>query len=90
MKNQNIFSYLFFNKKWVFVTTILVLAAGLAAEVVPFLQGQIVSLGVESQNQTALINILLVLAGAVLLDAFVIRYCCFYIQQDRVSKTNHF
>ena len=85
MKNQNIFSYLFFNKKWIFITSILVLAAGLAAEVVPFLQGQIVSLGVESQNQTALINILLVLAGAVLLDAFAKAYI--YILTNKIGFT---
>lgn len=83
MKKQNIFSYLFFNKKWVFTTLLLVFVAGLAAEIVPFLQGKIVSLGVEAQNQTALINILLVLGGAVILDAFAKTYI--YILTNKIG-----
>ena len=85
MKKQNIFSYLFFNKKWIITTAILVVLAGLFAEVVPFLQGQIVSLGIEEQNQSALINILLILAGAVLLDAFTKTYI--YILTNKIGFT---
>ena len=51
MKKQNIFSYLFFNKKWVVTTAILVVFAGFFAEILPFLQGKIVALGVAEQNQ---------------------------------------
>ena len=85
MKKQNIFYYLFLNKKWLIVTALLVLLAGVVAELVPFLQGQIVALGIEAQNQTALINILLILAGAVVLDAFAKTYI--YILTNKIGFT---
>ena len=85
MKKQNIFSYLFFNKKWVVTTAILVVFAGFFAEILPFLQGKIVALGVAEQNQTALITILLILAGAVLLDAFTKTYI--YILTNKIGFT---
>ena len=68
--NKNIFSYLFFNKKWIFTVIALVLLSALVAELVPFLQGQLVGKGIVPHSQEMLFSLLLILAGALLIDAF--------------------
>ena len=68
--NKNIFSYLFFNKKWVVAVVLLVLISALVAELVPFLQGQLVNKGIIPHNQESLVYLLIILGGALLLDAF--------------------
>ena len=83
MKTKNFFAYLWAYKSWILVTILLVLLAGLAAEFVPFLQGQIVGKGIAEQNESALWGLLITLAVALVLD--ILARCFLYIISNKIG-----
>ena len=83
MKTKSFLSYLWAYKSWIFITILLVLLAGLAAEFVPFLQGLIVGQGIANQNESALWGVLIALAVALVLDMFA--RCFLYIISNKIG-----
>ncbi|MBR2052666.1 MAG: ABC transporter ATP-binding protein [Clostridia bacterium] len=83
MKTKSFLSYLWAYKSWVFVTILLVLLAGLAAEFVPFLQGLIVGQAAINQNESAIWEVLVALAVMLVLDMFA--RCFLYIISNKIG-----
>ena len=83
MKTKSFLSYLWAYKSWVFVTILLVLLAGLAAEFVPFLQGLIVGQAAINQNESAIWGVLVALAVMLVLDMFA--RCFLYIISNKIG-----
>ncbi|MDD4816138.1 MAG: ABC transporter ATP-binding protein [Clostridia bacterium] len=79
--NKNFMSYLFYNKKVVFGTLLLILLSSALAQLTPYIQGLIVDIAILTQQELTLIMFVVIFAIILILDNFT----CFYL---KVAMTN--
>ena len=65
-----VLSFMFSSKKWVWGVAVLVVLAGILSELVPFLQGLLVSKGIIPHSASALTYLIVAVGLALLLDGF--------------------